>query len=427
MIRRHHLLRKAATLGALTAMLSTGLATATVTSAVAADGTVSGSVSAANRPATPSYVNAYQWDGANWDNVAFARVSRTSKTYSLSLPPGDNYLLCARVVDAPLFCSDGTWGFPASAPGAGAFSVPDGGAVSVNLALPAVGAMTGSVVGASGPEASADVYLLRWNGTEFDYILGRSTNGKGLYDLGSVPPGTYTMSFGRDIDAAPGYEEKWLGGNATKPTTASGPGVFTIGVQDTVKSFNFDGLSPAPTATTAPSLPATSTVGQTLTLNPGVWTETPSFTYQWLRDGAAIAGAVATTYTVTPADAGSNLTVRMGATQAGNAPGTADSTASAVKQLKSRVVAKAKPDSGSRADTVKLKVAVKVTGLKATGKVKVTLDGKTVAKGKVKNGKSTIALKLKKLEAGKNKLVVEYLGSKQVAGSKDKVKVKVVS
>ena len=233
------------------------------------------------------------------------------------------------------------------------------------------------------------------------------------------------MSFGRDIDAAPGFEVKWLGGNTAVPTTPSGAGVFTIGVQDTVKNFNFDGLSPAPTATTLPSLPATSTVGQTLTLNPGVWTETPVFTYQWLRDGTAIAGAVGTTYTVTAADAGTALTVRVGATQVGNSPGSAVSSASEVQQLKSTVTAKGKPDTGAKADTVDIKAKVKVTGLTATGKVKVTLDGKTVAKGKLKNGKATIALKLKKLELGKNKLKVEYLGSTAVKASKGKVTVTV--
>jgi len=63
-----------------------------------------------------------------------------------------------------------------------------------------------------------------------DGRLAESRTGKGLYDPASVPSGTYTLSFGRQVD---------------------GP---------------------------APVLPATSTVGQTLTVNPGVWTETPDYT-----------------------------------------------------------------------------------------------------------------------------------------------------
>ena len=427
MTHPRRILRKVATLTALTALLGTGLATATMTSAAAADGTVTGTVSAANRPSAPGYVRALQWDGDSWNYEGDADISRTSKSYSLSVPPGANYVFCATTGDTPWFCSNGTWGYPENAPGAGTTTVPDGGAVTVNLAIPAVGAMNGAVTGAGGPEAWVDVELLRWNGAAFGYFDYDSTNSKGLYDMSSVPPGTYTMYFERDIDAAPGYEIKWLGGNTAEPTTPSGAGVFTIGVQDTVKNFNFDGPSPAPTATTLPSLPATSTVGQKLTLNPGVWTETPTFTYQWLRNGTTIAGAVGTTYTVTAADAGTDLTVRVGATQTGSTPGSAVSTASEVQQLKSTVTAKGKPDTGSKSDTVKIKAKVKVTGLAASGKVKVTLDGKTVSKGKVENGKATLSLKLKKLEPGKNKLKVEYLGSTAVKASKGKVAITVTS
>jgi NHL repeat-containing protein len=38
---------------------------------------------------------------------------------------------------------------------------------------------------------------------------------------------------------------------------------------------------------------------RTLTCNPGTWTGSPTFTYQWYQNGAAIAGATASTYVVT--------------------------------------------------------------------------------------------------------------------------------
>ena len=363
----------------------------------------------------------------SWNYVDDTGISRTIKTYSLSLPPGANYLVCATDRRRPCYCPNGDWGVPDDRAGRrDSFTVPDGGAVTVNVAIPAVGAMGGSVTGAGGPEAWVDVGLLRWNGAAFGY-----------FDYDSTPTARASTTCRRSRRAptpctssgtstqSPGYEIKWLGGNTAEPTTASGAGVFTIGVQDTVKNFNFDGLSPAPTAATLPSLPATSTVGQKLTVNPGVWTETPTFTYQWLRDGIAIAGAVGTTYTVTAADAGTDLTVRVGATQAGNTPGSAVSTASEVQQLKSTVSAKGKPDNGAQSDTVKIKAKVKVTGLSGDRQGQGPLDGKTVTKGKLKNGKATLSLKLKKLELGKNKLKVEYLGSTAVKASKGKVTVKV--
>jgi len=50
--------------------------------------------------------------------------------------------------------------------------------------------------------------------------------------------------------------------------------------------------------------PAGALVGQTLTLNPGIWRgKTPiTLTYQWTRDGANIAGATAITYVLVAAD-----------------------------------------------------------------------------------------------------------------------------
>ena len=45
--------------------------------------------------------------------------------------------------------------------------------------------------------------------------------------------------------------------------------------------------------------------GTVLTVAPGTWAGSPtSFTYQWTRDGANIAGATATTYTLASADVG---------------------------------------------------------------------------------------------------------------------------
>ncbi len=44
--------------------------------------------------------------------------------------------------------------------------------------------------------------------------------------------------------------------------------------------------------------------GEPLTCQKGVWTESPTLSYKWLRDGAPIGGAEAETYTLTAADAG---------------------------------------------------------------------------------------------------------------------------
>lgn len=47
--------------------------------------------------------------------------------------------------------------------------------------------------------------------------------------------------------------------------------------------------------------------GDELSCAPGTWSGSPSYSYQWLRNGAAIAGATSATYTVTASDAGTVL------------------------------------------------------------------------------------------------------------------------
>jgi hypothetical protein len=73
-----------------------------------------------------------------------------------------------------------------------------------------------------------------------------------------------------------------------------------------------------PTNTTAPTITGTTKVGETLTAQNGVWTNSPtSFQYQWQRCGGAgagcvaISGAVEKTYLLTQADASRTLRVQV--------------------------------------------------------------------------------------------------------------------
>jgi peptidoglycan/xylan/chitin deacetylase (PgdA/CDA1 family) len=88
-------------------------------------------------------------------------------------------------------------------------------------------------------------------------------------------------------------------------------------------------LAGAPTTTVpgTPTITGTAQVGQLLTADPGTWTPAPAtYSYQWLRNGAAITNATNATYTPVAADVGRTLTVRVSATPAG---GTAASATSA--------------------------------------------------------------------------------------------------
>jgi len=75
-------------------------------------------------------------------------------------------------------------------------------------------------------------------------------------------------------------------------------------------------LAPVTPATIAG--PAAVVEGATLTAAPGTWTPAPtSISYQWLRNGVAIAGATSASYTTTAADAGTSLSVRETAARTG--------------------------------------------------------------------------------------------------------------
>ncbi|MDO9397366.1 MAG: Ig-like domain-containing protein [Herbiconiux sp.] len=78
----------------------------------------------------------------------------------------------------------------------------------------------------------------------------------------------------------------------------------------TVKAKSF-------TAAPAPVVSGSAVVGQKLTLANGSWAPSPAFAYQWKRNGVAIPGATAKSYTAVTADAGAKLSVTTTATKSG--------------------------------------------------------------------------------------------------------------
>ncbi len=85
----------------------------------------------------------------------------------------------------------------------------------------------------------------------------------------------------------------------------------------------------APSNTVRPTISGTPQVGQELRADPGTWTGTPQFGYQWQRcdvngaNCAVVSGATSQSYGVRTADVGGTLRVEVGAT---NVNGTARTT-----------------------------------------------------------------------------------------------------
>jgi hypothetical protein len=94
-------------------------------------------------------------------------------------------------------------------------------------------------------------------------------------------------------------------------------------------SNSITGTATAPVNTVAPVISGTAVVGQTLSSTTGTWTgaPTPTYTYQWKRNGSNIASATSSTYTLVQADATFAITCAVKAT---NAAGSAEATSNSL-------------------------------------------------------------------------------------------------
>ena len=67
-----------------------------------------------------------------------------------------------------------------------------------------------------------------------------------------------------------------------------------------------------PANTTAPVVTGTGSIGNNLTTTNGVWTNSPTaYTYQWMRGGSQIAGAINQVYALVGADSGNSVSCRV--------------------------------------------------------------------------------------------------------------------
>ncbi|MBC7979163.1 MAG: SGNH/GDSL hydrolase family protein [Armatimonadetes bacterium] len=89
--------------------------------------------------------------------------------------------------------------------------------------------------------------------------------------------------------------------------------------------------STAPRSLSRPVLTGSANVGATLTADSGAWEFNPlSISFQWMRDATDIPGAASALYQIQPADAGSNLSCRV---TASNASGSAERTSAHSPQV----------------------------------------------------------------------------------------------
>lgn len=126
---------------------------------------------------------------------------------------------------------------------------------------------------------------------------------------------TYTTVAG-DIGAAITYRNTAT--NSAGSATASSGAITIVSVPGVAPSF-----------TRAPAISGNTTVGSVLTCVDGAatGTPTPSITRQWMKNGVAISGATATTYTTVTGDIGASITCMNTATNGVGTPATSTSGA----------------------------------------------------------------------------------------------------
>ncbi|MFT4123446.1 MAG: CHAP domain-containing protein [Microbacteriaceae bacterium] len=171
-------------------------------------------------------------------------------------------------------------------------------------------------------------------------------------------------------------------------------------VVDSRASFT---ISPTPTIT------GTAKQGHVLTAHTGAWGPvTPSFGYQWYRDGVAISGATGATRTVSAADVGHTLTVTVRASADGYIPLSVSSASTAtVRSAWSSTLARG--STLSRGDQL----------VSANGKYRaaVTASGKVAIVNRFTGAAvwSTGRVKAKKLKLRSDGTLVAYTASGAVA------------
>jgi hypothetical protein len=185
----------------------------------------------------------------------------------------------------------------------------------------------------------------------------------------------------------------------------------------TVSSGTVDVPTPQPpVATVAPAISGTPTVGSTLTATSGEWdTEGLTFAYQWLSGGKPIQNATSSTYRVTRADQGAQLSVVVTASVTGRPDGTAASAAVTVKYA---ATVKVSLDRHIALSWHRVKATVVVTsGSKtpASGTVTVTVGKRTVDVKLDARGRGTVTLP--KLGAGIHRVTATFAGNESIAGA----------
>ena len=203
-------------------------------------------------------------------------------------------------------------------------------------------------------------------------------------------------------------------------STPAGSTVLEVSVPETGTSIAVPiEVSIPVTNSTPPRITGSAQVGSTVSVNEGLWSQTsPTFSYQWNRDGVAIEGATAENYTVSTVDAGAALTVTVTASAEGFTPGTATSAAKTVAKIGTQSSGSLDRSVLVWTRTVGYEVAVTAGAGVVPGGTVGIYDGGRLVQTVTLGADGTARVTLTGLSRGIHLLTVRYDGTTQLGASR---------
>ncbi|MFC5931378.1 carboxypeptidase regulatory-like domain-containing protein [Cryobacterium melibiosiphilum] len=242
------------------------------------------------------------------------------------------------------------------------------------------GVVSKNIQGVTTPAEGIPVTVLDAVGTYWS-IDRAYTASDGSYSVGSLPAGNYKVSFGGN-GSATGFAPVYYGNAATRDSAE------TIVVPDAGEVPNIDATvmldGTAYPLSGKPTIAGEARVGETLSVT-GSWLPSDAeLSYSWYRSNGSYAlVGESSTYTLTEADLGSALSVRITGTAAGSAPFHSDETelvqaAETNSTPDPSATASPTPTSAPTRDETRTSTATSVVGAQSD---RVTMPAATLAPG----------------------------------------------
>ncbi len=232
-------------------------------------------------------VTAYEAGGSK-SPAEYAKTNASGEYTIVGLAPGSYKVEFSPTPESGLNFVTQYYNDKSSLAGANEVKVTKGEtAGEIDAELRVGGEISGTVTDAWRHAPLSKVYVIALGPNE-GFAGGTDTNASGEYTIQGLVTGEYKIAF---VDAS--YVVQYYN---DQPSPASADPV-TAGEGETTAGVDAVLVRKEPVNTAAPVVSGTPAVGQTLSCSTGAWTgePAPTYTYAWLRNGAAIPGASAST------------------------------------------------------------------------------------------------------------------------------------